>query len=107
MADKKKFVKELAKYLVEDQARHGMGLAVGNKDSKVWAAVRNTTPLFGYITVERAEKELAEWLGVSLDEPKEPKEPKEPIPERACAHDDDVAECPACNYVDPPMKCGE
>lgn len=60
------FVRELAKYLVGDQAKMSVRLAMGNEDAQRWAALRASTPLFGYPTVEEATEQLAAWLNVPL-----------------------------------------
>jgi hypothetical protein len=62
MRDKKRFMHELAVFLVAEQASDSIGLQMGRPFAKRWAALRNATPLFGYPTVKEAEKELSEWL---------------------------------------------
>jgi hypothetical protein len=57
------FIKKLARYLVGDQARKSIELQMGKQDAKEWADIRGATPLFGYPTVEEAEKKLTEFLG--------------------------------------------
>lgn len=56
------FVKALAKFLVDGQASKSIRLEMGEELAKEWAALRQTTPIFGYPTVEEAEKILLEWL---------------------------------------------
>jgi len=65
---KELFVRELAKYLCEGQAGKSIKLEMGQPEAKQWAALRGTTPLVGYPTVEEAEKRLAEWLGIPKGE---------------------------------------
>jgi hypothetical protein len=57
------FVRKLAEYLAGNQAMKSIELQMGKTHAKEWSALRSTTPLFGYPTVEEAAKELAEWLG--------------------------------------------
>jgi len=59
------FIRELARYLVEDQTKQSIGLQMGSDSSRKWARLRGTTPLFGYPTVEAAEDQLAAWLGLA------------------------------------------
>ena len=59
---KQEFIKELAEYLVGDEAKRSIQLSMGNKEAEQWAKIRNTTPLFGYMTVEEATKELTDFL---------------------------------------------
>lgn len=68
--DKQKFVHELARYLVEKQVNNSIKLTVdpGDREMLQWVALRATTPLFGYPSVDDATKELAEWLGIHLGE---------------------------------------
>ena len=56
------FVHALAEYLVSDQAIMSIKLEMGSPEAKAWCKLRSTTPLFGYPTVEQAEKQLTEWL---------------------------------------------
>lgn len=67
--DKKaRFIKALAQFLAGDQAKKSILLdprMQGSPHSSLvqeWAALRSETPLFGYPTVEEAEKILTEWL---------------------------------------------
>ena len=62
MKDKKRFMHELAVFLVAEQASDSIGLQMGRPFAKRWAALRSATPLFGYPTVEEAEKVLSGWL---------------------------------------------
>lgn len=68
--DKKEFVRKLAIYLVERQANKSIILTVDHRDRDAleWAAMRRTTPLFGYPTVDEAVRELADWLGIDMKE---------------------------------------
>ena len=60
--NKEAFIKELAKFLVESQVEKGLKLAVGQKEAKEWARLREKTPLFGYPTIEEAEETLTKFL---------------------------------------------
>ena len=59
---KEAFVKALAEYLVKDQARKSIELKMKKPAALEWARLRNLTPLSGYLTIEEAEKVLAEFL---------------------------------------------
>jgi hypothetical protein len=59
---KARFIKALAVYLAKDQVKQSIRLECGDQDAKVWLDVRRTTPLFGYPSVEEAEKVLTEFL---------------------------------------------
>ena len=59
---KRIFIRRLAEFLVGDQVRKSIELQVGKESGKEWAALRGATPLFGYPTVEEAEKVLLEFL---------------------------------------------
>jgi len=61
-AKQKRFVKQLAEYLVGDQAKQSIELQMGKESAQQWAALRNTTPLHGWLTVEEAEAELTKFL---------------------------------------------
>ena len=50
------FIRELAVYLVGDQAHI-------KPEAKAWASLRGYTPLFGYPTVDEAEATLTKFLG--------------------------------------------
>lgn len=56
------FVSELAHFLVGNQAELSLLLSLGDKRAREWARLRATTPLFGNLSVEEAEKELLEFL---------------------------------------------
>ncbi len=56
------FVRALAEYLVGDQAKRSIALEAGDRNAKQWSALRATTPLFGYPTLDEAEKTLSDWL---------------------------------------------
>lgn len=66
MASKEEFIKQLAIYLVGDQAHMSILLSMppgmAQAEAKKWAELRGKTPLFGYPTVEEAEAELTEFL---------------------------------------------
>lgn len=67
---KELFVRVLAKFLVDNQAGKSIAMELEARHPPVhgivwaqeWAALRNATPLFGYPTVEEAEKALTEFL---------------------------------------------
>jgi len=59
---KKRFIHELAEYLVRDQVEKSIELHMDRPDAKAWANLRNLTPLAGYPTVEEAEEKLTQWL---------------------------------------------
>lgn len=56
------FVRELAKYLVEDQVRKSIDLQLKRPAALEWQALRSKTPLFGYPTVDEAEAILSRFL---------------------------------------------
>jgi hypothetical protein len=56
------FIRKLAHYLVDDQAKKSIQLQMGSKEAHCWADLRDAAPLFGYPTVEEAEKILTEFL---------------------------------------------
>jgi hypothetical protein len=56
------FIRKLAEFLVGDQALMSIRLEAGDRDAKRWAGLRIATPLFGYQTVDEAEKVLTEFL---------------------------------------------
>jgi hypothetical protein len=58
------FVKQLAVYMAGNQVEMSIKLQMGTTEARAWAALRETTPLFGYPTVHEAEEQLARWLGV-------------------------------------------
>jgi hypothetical protein len=72
IADQKRvFITELARFLVENQVAKGIGLqmeVLQPKHQRVvnwaadWARLRNSTNLFGYPTVEEAETQLTQFL---------------------------------------------
>lgn len=59
---KEKFIKELAKYLVENQVQKSMELQMGKESAKEWANLRGFSGLHGYPTVEEAEEHLKKFL---------------------------------------------
>jgi hypothetical protein len=59
---KDRFIEVLAEYLVKDQARMSIRLEMGHGEAKMWAMVRNSTPLFGYPTEAEAVRLLRRWL---------------------------------------------
>ena len=60
------FIHELAIYLVQDQAIQSIKLEMNNPEAKIWQKIRCSTPLFGYPTVEEAEKVLDDWFTKGL-----------------------------------------
>ena len=62
MKDRIEFVHALAAFLAGGQAMKSIELQMGKESAKQWAALRATTPLFGYPTIEEAEQTLREWL---------------------------------------------
>jgi hypothetical protein len=65
---KRRFIRQLAEFLAGNQGGKSIALEVEAKMQPVidwanqWAALRRTTPLFGYPTVEEAEKILSVFL---------------------------------------------
>lgn len=59
---KKRLIRALAVYLVENQVDKSIELQSGKPSAQEWATLRGATPLFGYPTVEEAERELTELL---------------------------------------------
>jgi len=71
LARKLEFIRTLAKFLAGDQAAKSISLKVEAtrepgfttpKWASEWAELRHSTPLFGYPTVEEAERTLKEFL---------------------------------------------
>lgn len=61
--DKKQFIAELAEYLAgPQQVEMSIKLQLRQKDALLWARIRNSTPLFGYPSVEEAKEILEKWL---------------------------------------------
>lgn len=71
-AKKKEFIKQLASFLVGNQAGKSIALEVEARSissqlpgpflATEWAALRNASPVFGYATHEEAVKQLTEFL---------------------------------------------
>ena len=59
---KTKFIHQLAVYLYGKQAAKSVQLEMGVESAQEWEALRTETPLFGYLTVKEAEKQLTEFL---------------------------------------------
>lgn len=59
---KQAFIKQLAQFLAGDSARKSIELQMGKPHAKEWAELRSATPLFGWVTIEEAEKTLMEFL---------------------------------------------
>jgi hypothetical protein len=60
---RKNFLHALAVFLSGDSARKSIDLEMGKPYAKEWAALRNATPIFGYLTVEETELQLTEFIG--------------------------------------------
>jgi len=60
--NKRDFIYQLAKFLVEDQATMSIKLQMGNEDARKWSILRSYTPLQGYLSVDEAETVLTKWL---------------------------------------------
>ena len=68
------FVHQLALFLVENQTAKGISLAMERPTMPVlwayeWSKLRNSSPIFGYPTVEEAEKQLKEFLRILDPQP--------------------------------------
>ena len=67
MKDKAKFIEVLAEYLVGNELKLSIELQMGKPEAKLWAKMRDSSPLFGYYYepegMAKAIKELTEWLG--------------------------------------------
>lgn len=64
------FIKALAVLMVKNQAGKGIALSMPSGIipwPQEWAALRQATRLQGYPTLEEAEKELADQLGISME----------------------------------------
>lgn len=59
---KAKFVRALAEYLCEGQAKKSIELEMGKESAKEWSKLRSTCPTFGWCSVDEAEKILAKFL---------------------------------------------
>lgn len=71
------FVRALAEYFCGDQARMSILLEMRRPEALAWAKLRGATPLSGWASVEQAEQQLAEWLGIPLaPRPPAPKDPQ-------------------------------
>jgi hypothetical protein len=70
--DKRPFVRALAELLAADAMKKSIMLEASARVPsamwvsliKEWAAVREQSPLFGYPSVDEAEKQLAEFLEI-------------------------------------------
>ena len=60
---KKLFIKQLAVFLVGDQAMKSIELEMGRPSAVQWSRLRGAAPLHGYPTLEEAEEILTEFLG--------------------------------------------
>jgi hypothetical protein len=58
------FIRELAKFLVDEQSRKEVELSEGKRYARDWAALRALTPIRGYPTVDEAERALREFIGL-------------------------------------------
>jgi len=65
---KARFIKSLAQFLAGDQAKKSILLdprmagSPAHSLAKEWADLRSWSPIFGWGTVEEAEKQLSKWL---------------------------------------------
>lgn len=62
MTDKERFIAELAKFLVGNDACKSIELQIGTTSAKEWAALRRATPIQGWVPVKEAERILRDWL---------------------------------------------
>ncbi len=61
---KQALIRKLSEFLAgPNTAKYSIELAQGSETAKLWAEMRGLTPLFGYPTVDEAEKILCEFLG--------------------------------------------
>lgn len=60
----REFVHHLAVFLAGDAARKSIDMQLGKPYANEWAALRNSTPLVGYPSVEEAEQQLIQFLGL-------------------------------------------
>lgn len=60
--EKRAFIALLARYFAENQSIKSAMLETGSPAAKDWAKLRAATPLYGYPTVEEAERILADFL---------------------------------------------
>lgn len=68
------FVHQLAVFMVDNQAAKGLSLAMERPTMPVlwaseWSKLRNKSPIFGYPTVEEAEKQLKEFFRILDPQP--------------------------------------
>lgn len=57
------FIRALAEYLAgPHQVEMSLGLARGKPETRLWARMRQHSPLFGYPTVDEAEDQLRRFL---------------------------------------------
>ena len=62
-ARKAEFVRLLAEFLSgKDQAAWSIKLEMKDPVAQIWAKLRAATPLFGWLSIEEAEKVLTEFL---------------------------------------------
>lgn len=59
---KQEFIRQLAIYLVEDQAIKSIELQMGKPSAVKWSKLRNSTNIFGYPDVEEAVETLTKFL---------------------------------------------
>ncbi len=71
LTPKQRFIRQLAEFLVKDQEKKSIQLQVEAARNlsdfrpcfaQEWAALRTTTPIFGYQTVDEAVEQLTEFL---------------------------------------------
>lgn len=62
------FIEALAEYLGgPNQAKQSIKLQMGDPDAKLWAKIRNASPIHGYPTVEETRDILAGFLNVNKE----------------------------------------
>lgn len=62
MTTKEAFIKELVRYLVENQVIKSKGVELNNPVFCEWVTLRELTPIKGYPTIEEATKIITEFL---------------------------------------------
>jgi len=63
---RERFIKNLAEYLVLDQAEKSIRLEMKDPAALLWAELRGATPLFGYSTVNEAMVILERWFNAGM-----------------------------------------
>jgi hypothetical protein len=67
---KKEFIRALAEFLAANSAEMSLKLAYGDTEAKRWVALRDATPVFGWVSVDETEAVLREWLAVKESLPR-------------------------------------